>query len=217
MALHAQNDDLGLAGFQYALTVWESLENRSRSEIILPNWRRGTTGFYLFSKHCIDTSDAEWQQVQLSLSSEGLGFRSLPHHLSATRIHLLLMLLWLWSAFISSLCSCGFGLHSSPPYAPVALVCIHLLLMLLWLWSAFISSLCSCGFGLHSSPPYAPVALVCIHLLLMLLWLWSTFISSLCSSGFGLHSSHHLSQAIEIFNTLSLSLYQSLRNPFLVS
>ena len=152
MDLDAQNDDFGLAGFQYVLTVhggsafqlhvvWESLQNRSRSEIILPNWRRGTTGFYLFSKHCIDTSDAAWQQVQLSLSSEGLGFRSLPHHLSATRIHLLLMLLWLWSAFTSSLCSCGFGLHSP----------------------------------------------------------------------------HHLCQAIEIFNTLSLSLYQSLRNPFLVS
>ena len=57
---------------------------------------------------------------------------------------------------------------------------------------------------------------------------WSAaFISSLCSSGFGMHSSPHLTQAVEIFNSLvspadvvsveSLSLHQSLRNPFLVS
>ena len=131
----------------------------------------------------VDTSDAAWQQAQLSLSR----FWSLSHHSSA--------------AFISSLCSSGFGLHSSPPYAPLALVCIHLLLMLLWLWSAFISSLCSSGyglhspplalvcihltsslcssgFGLHSSPPYAPLVMVCIHLL----WLWSAFISPSISS-----------------------------------
>ena len=42
---------------------------------------------------------AAWQQAQLSLSRGGLGFRSLSHHTSA--------------AFISSLCSSGFGVHSS--------------------------------------------------------------------------------------------------------
>ena len=50
----------------------------------------------------------------------------------------------------------------------------------------------------------------------------AAFISSLCSSGFGMHSSPHLTQAVEIFNSLVspadvVSVDQSLRNPFLVS
>ncbi|KAL5486899.1 hypothetical protein EMCRGX_G019438 [Ephydatia muelleri] len=44
-------------------------------------------------------SDTTWQQTQLSPSRGGLGFRSLSRHSSA--------------AFISSLCSSGFGLQSS--------------------------------------------------------------------------------------------------------
>ena len=48
----------------------------------------------------VDTSDTAWQQAQLSPSRVGLGFRSLSRHSSA--------------AFISSLCSSDFGLHSSP-------------------------------------------------------------------------------------------------------
>ena len=47
----------------------------------------------------VDMSDTAWQQAQLSPSSGGLGFRSLSRHSSA--------------AFISSLCSSGFGLQSS--------------------------------------------------------------------------------------------------------
>ena len=48
----------------------------------------------------VDASDTIWQQAQLSPSRGGLGFRSLSHHSSA--------------AFISSLCSSGLGMHSSP-------------------------------------------------------------------------------------------------------
>ena len=47
----------------------------------------------------VDMSDTAWQQAQLSPSRGGLGFRSLSRHSSA--------------AFISSLCSSGFGLQSS--------------------------------------------------------------------------------------------------------
>ena len=47
----------------------------------------------------VDMSDTAWQQAQLSPSRGGLGFRSLSHHSPA--------------AFISSLCSSGFGLQSS--------------------------------------------------------------------------------------------------------
>ena len=47
----------------------------------------------------IDMSDTAWQQAQLSPSRGGLGFRSLSRHSPA--------------AFISSLCSSGFGLQSS--------------------------------------------------------------------------------------------------------
>ena len=47
----------------------------------------------------VDMSDTAWQQAQLSPSRGGLWFRSLSHHSSA--------------AFISSLCSFGFGLQSS--------------------------------------------------------------------------------------------------------
>ena len=47
----------------------------------------------------VDMSDTAWQQAQLSPSRGGLGFRSLFRHSSA--------------AFISSLCSSGFGLQSS--------------------------------------------------------------------------------------------------------
>ena len=47
----------------------------------------------------VDMSDTTWQQAQLSPSRGGLGFRSLSRHSSA--------------AFISSLCSSGFGLQSS--------------------------------------------------------------------------------------------------------
>eukprot|EP00731_Ephydatia_muelleri_P010406 Em0005g992a len=47
----------------------------------------------------VDMSDTAWQQAQLSSSRGGLGFRSLSRHSSA--------------AFISSLCSSGFGLQSS--------------------------------------------------------------------------------------------------------
>ena len=47
----------------------------------------------------VDMSDRAWQQAQLSPSRGGLGFRSLSRHSSA--------------AFISSLCSSGFGLQSS--------------------------------------------------------------------------------------------------------
>ena len=45
----------------------------------------------------VDMSNAAWQQAQLSLSRGGLGFRSLSHHST--------------TAFISSKCSSGFGLH----------------------------------------------------------------------------------------------------------
>ena len=50
---------------------------------------------------------------------------------------------------------------------------------------------------------------------------WAAFISSWCSSGFGVHSSHHLSEAVEVFNSV-VSLQDTvgvefLRNPFLVS
>ena len=48
----------------------------------------------------IDTSDTAWQLALLSPSRGGLGFRSLSCHSSAV--------------FISSLCSSGFGMHSSP-------------------------------------------------------------------------------------------------------
>ena len=47
----------------------------------------------------VDMSDTAWHQAQLSPSRGGLGFRSLSRHSSA--------------AFISSLCSSGFGLQSS--------------------------------------------------------------------------------------------------------
>ncbi|KAL5500370.1 hypothetical protein EMCRGX_G011921 [Ephydatia muelleri] len=47
----------------------------------------------------VDMSDTAWQQAQLSPSRGGLGFWSLSRHSSA--------------AFISSLCSSGFGLQSS--------------------------------------------------------------------------------------------------------
>ena len=47
----------------------------------------------------VDMSDTAWQQAQLSPSRGGLGFQSLSRHSSA--------------AFISSLCSSGFGLQSS--------------------------------------------------------------------------------------------------------
>ena len=43
----------------------------------------------------VDTSDTAWKQAQLSLSRGGLGLRSLSHHSSA--------------AYISSICSSGFG------------------------------------------------------------------------------------------------------------
>ena len=43
--------------------------------------------------------NAAWQQAQLSLNRGGLGFQSLSHHSTA--------------AFISFICSSGFGLHSS--------------------------------------------------------------------------------------------------------
>ena len=48
----------------------------------------------------VDTSDTSWQQAQLSPSRGGLGFQPLSRHSSA--------------AFISSLCSSGIGMHSSP-------------------------------------------------------------------------------------------------------
>ena len=48
----------------------------------------------------VDTSDTVWQQAQPSPSRGGFGYRSLSRHSSA--------------AFISSLCSSGFGMHSSP-------------------------------------------------------------------------------------------------------
>ena len=43
----------------------------------------------------VDTSDTAWKQAQLSLSRGGLGLRSLSHHSSA--------------AYVSSICSSGFG------------------------------------------------------------------------------------------------------------
>ena len=46
----------------------------------------------------VDTSDTAWKQAQLSLSRGGLGLRSLSHHSSA--------------AYISSICSSGFGSKS---------------------------------------------------------------------------------------------------------
>ncbi|KAL5467311.1 hypothetical protein EMCRGX_G031522 [Ephydatia muelleri] len=46
----------------------------------------------------VDTSDTAWKQAQLSLSRGGLGLRSLSHHSSA--------------AYISSICSSGFGCKS---------------------------------------------------------------------------------------------------------
>ena len=46
----------------------------------------------------VDTSNIAWEQAQLSLSSGGSGLRSLSHHSSA--------------AFISSICSSGFGSQS---------------------------------------------------------------------------------------------------------
>ena len=48
-----------------------------------------------FIMHAVDTTDVAWQQAQLSLSKGGLGMRFLSRHSPA--------------AFITSLCSSGYG------------------------------------------------------------------------------------------------------------